>query len=243
MDGVSVPEWAKTVVVVPVTIQSQHAIATGKQIKQIVLNLIDRYPKKKIIIFPESSMYCNTLCKNSDVIKMWSEEHVGNKVDIMIGTFNWEQDNLCNAFCHVSNGQIKAVFHKKQVLPLTEHIPFWLQYAPLQKAYFNGLSHISSSNNNRPMLFLAKDVLVSPYICSELFCNPYPDDVYNNIPIVAICNDTWFCYPKKHPYLQALMLRSAQLKAIIWQRPIVYCSFMHAKYISISGEMFELLSL
>lgn len=70
-----------------------------------------------------------------------------------------------------------------------------------------------------------------PYICSELFFNYYPDDVYRDMPIVAVCNDRLLA-----PYVARLMFLGAVCQAIAWQRAIVYVSFLYQALILSNGK-------
>jgi hypothetical protein len=93
--------------------------------------------------------------------------------------------------------------------------------------------------NDRLSLDLSDCVTCVPYICSELFFNEYPDDIYKNISVVALVNDTAFLR-RYASYISELLFLVARMKAIAWQRDIVYVSYSRSFFIDRSGMIAEI---
>ena len=121
---------------------------------------------------------------------------------------------------------------------LTEKLPSWCNISLLYDLYFKHFNEIMPSLNERPLLKIDDHVAFVPYICSELFFANKPTDLYPTVPIYALCNDRWTV-----GYVQKLMLRVAQYKAIEWQRPIIYVSFYYRSFINQFGQVFSVCSL
>lgn len=231
------PHWVKRVAVIPKIIVFLDPLTASLHVRQLIRTVLKDDPDVDIVVFPEGSFYCSTLCLSQKALGKLSEKHLGKKVHILLGAFHQTDGKLYNTLIHVHNGILNDVFHKRQCLPLTEQIPAYLAYDPIKQAYFNGVASISPSNNQREAFLLSGSLKVVPYICSEIFCNAHPDDKEGTETIVSICNDFWFFYPKRLPYIPDLMVKCAQLKAIAWRRPVLYCSFFKAGYISPSGHL------
>ena len=91
------------------------------------------------------------------------------------------------------------------------------------------------SSNDRIQLPMLNTIFI-PYICSELFFNEWPDDDYTHAPIVAIINDTLLL----DSYLQELLLLLARLKAVQWQRDILYVSYGQSLFLDKWGMVTQI---
>lgn len=143
-------------------------------------------------------------------------EWYGNQTLIM-GGFIQIENQIHNTLFWV--GSQTGSFCKKELVPLTES-PFW----PFASLY----NSLTPSNNERPCIEL--DFTFTPYICSELFLRHIPDDHYQSL-ILCTSNDWWF----SHAYFKKLMLKIAQMRALEWQRPILYVSYEYGVFIGSSG--------
>ena len=108
------------------------------------------------------------------------------------------------------------------------------------QVYFSQAVPITVSVDNRKELHLLEDIVFVPYICSELFCNESPDDIYQEAPIIVVVNDSMFTSHTCSLYIQQLLVLLARHKAIQWQRDIVYVSYRQSFFIDRHGLLKQL---
>lgn len=234
---ISPPSWLARIFPLPITFSSEFNLThmaqnAGKRFKA----MIDRNPSTQLIVMPESSYYCRHLSKNPDLASLWSEEHMGKKIHLVLGAFRWENDKHYNSLHWIYDGKMQTYCDKRHTMVLVEQMPNWFNIAPVRSLYFSTFPEITPSKQPRPLLHIFDETPFVPYICSELFFNEWPDDSYSGVPILIISNDSWFAYPHRVPYMQELMYLAARFKAIQWQRDIVYIAFSRSGYIDLHGN-------
>jgi len=231
------PRWLNQVAAMPILFpKSVNLTGMMRTASTQFKKIISKKPDTKLIIMPESSFYCSSLVSTPELVNFWNEEHLGSQLNIVVGASRQEKDKQYNTLIWVKNGELQAYFDKRHGVPLTERIPSWFNFAFIQNLYFGKIATVATSANPRPKLHILDDTAFIPYICSELFFNEHPDDSHGEGTILAICNDMWFDTPYYPSYLQILMYRIAQFKAIQWQRDILYVSFSRAVYIDTMGN-------
>ncbi|HEB41392.1 MAG TPA: hypothetical protein ENI08_00020 [Candidatus Dependentiae bacterium] len=235
------PAWVTKIVVLPVMFP--HSVdltsamnAAGDQFR----NILYQYPQVELIIMPESSFSCNSLSMSS-LSGLWDVGHLGCSIDVVVGAFRWKKGKYFNSLHWVRNGIVQTCFDKRHVMILIERIPSWFDFWFIHNLYFKAVPEISPAQDKRPLLSIMKETAFVPYICSELFFNEWPDDVYPDIPILAICNDIWVCSLAYLSYVKTLMCLAAKFKAIQWQRNIVYVAFSQAVFFDEHGNETNLL--
>ncbi len=238
-------------------------------VKQKYKNILAQKPETKLIILPESAFYTESLCSTPKNTALWNSTHITQKPYIICGSFSREKRNIClksyieknstnknstdknkadndlffNTCYLIHDGSIIQKFHKKERVPLIEYIPKWLEYIPklltknsLSQLFFQKLPAIDACDNTREPLIIGNLWRCIPYICSELLLQEYPDDQYPELPILALVNDAWV----SSSYIKNSMKKLAQLKAIEWQRNILYISYSYAIYIRKDGSYYIL---
>jgi apolipoprotein N-acyltransferase len=182
-------------------------------------------------VLPESAFYSNHL-NMPELTHYWNAEYLSKDVHIIVGAFRWHETLYHNSLHWIYNGELQCCFDKRHAMILTERVPSFFYCTWLRDLYFKKFPELTASQLKRPKLEINKHISVVPYICSELFFNEYPDDTYADTPILAISNDRWFT-----SYVNRLMYLNARLKAVQWQRPIIYVSFLYQVYIDTCGNV------
>ncbi|MGE0009846.1 MAG: hypothetical protein AB7F19_04830 [Candidatus Babeliales bacterium] len=232
------PAWLKEIAYLPSKLSSQVDLTKqAKLAQELFFHVAVLQPDAKLIIMPESSIFCDHLSKDPDLCAMWSEEDLLRPLHIVLGSFRWDGPSYRNTLHWFFNGKLKEIFDKRHAMLLTEALPEIYNFKLFEKLFFSTYPGITPSTNERPMLHILEGVSFIPYICSELFFNDKPDDRYEKgSTILAITNDIW-C---KNSNIPKLMCLSARFKAVQWQRNILYISYAYAKYFDTSGNEINL---
>ena len=220
---------------------SDNPIAMMKNACDQLKKIITNYPQTTIVVMPESALNCTVLWRRQELLKMWNEQNIGKAMHIIFGSFRWDtHGNYYNTAYWIYNGQLQQCFDKRHAVLISERLA-WLVACPLLKdIYCNAVHSTTISVNDRLPFVIAESMAYIPYICSELFFNEYPDDIIcGNIPVVALINDTAFlrCYAS---YISDLLFLVARMKAIAWQRDIIYVSYSRSFFIDKSGMIAEI---
>lgn len=187
---------------------------------QFFLNQIAQsHPQIKTVILPESA------CPHPP--------QVHSTINLIVGSFQEYQTTRFNIVCLIQKN-ICYTFAKTHSMLFGESLPNALDNWLFNALYFAHTKPIKASINKRPRWALSDDLYIVPYICSELFLAHNNHNGYE--PIVFICNDWWF----NMPHYQQLMVQTAQLKAIMWCRPIIYVSYFHGLFFDEFGNPYSL---
>jgi|GEM_PF-3095678 len=210
-------------------------------VKQKYKKILAQKPETKLIILPESAFYTESLCSTPSNIALWNNTHLSKTPYIICGSFAREKrdtntSHFYNTCYLIHDGAIVQKFHKRECVPLIEYTPEWLCKNSISKLFFQELPAIDASNNIRKPLVMGNFWRCVPYICSELLLQEYADDNHPELPILALVNDSWV----KASYIKNSMQQLARLKAITWQRDILYISYTYAIYICKNGSYYTL---
>lgn len=202
----------------------------------MLLNTLQRanemYPDASTFIMPESAIY------RSDADQFMPELSAAvNGKRLIYGAFTWSGDT-CHTILSVTTPQGTDMHHKQHALPITERMPYICDYAWLRQQYYGDDPEVVAGTAPRRPVTLLEDQQCIPYICSELFLTA-PPATSQQLPILFIGNDMWLS-DTMSKYTADLMLLYATVNAITWQRPIWYVTYIHAYYISPSGEIQDL---
>lgn len=197
-----------------------------------LVHQLEKNPALTTLILPESAFYAKAI--SPAIASYWHEHRVGKKINLIIGSFYTDQDNrLFNACYQIQNGAIINRFDKKHTMLFTENLPSVIKNDLFTKLLFNQLPERTAGSGKRELFDLGNGIQAVPYLCSELFFSQAIDDCHPTTPIIALCNDWWLSYS----YARRLMLLAAQVRAIEWQRPIIYCSFFYSYLITNDAEL------
>jgi len=191
------------------------------------------YPQTETYIFPESAFH------RGDMQQHASRWNTPDTTRIIYGAFSWLDTMYCNTLAAVEDGNIVYQFRKRHAMPLTERIPYLLDYPWLRNQYCHEEPEIRASAEARKPLTVLNGVSCVPYICSELFMQEYPDDDHPWLAVLFVGQDMWLRHTMSS-YISDLMLAHARVRAMTWHRPIIYITYRHAYYITRSGELVEL---
>jgi apolipoprotein N-acyltransferase len=194
----------------------------GNQIKK----MIAQYPNTEIIIMPESACNVSNFESLSELLQLWNKDNVGKAVHIIFGASRWQNDHYYNSLHWVYDGTLQRCYDKKHAMLLSERLSPWMNNDFFKRMYFNERQPIATSLCERVQLVVSDDISFVPYICSELFFTELPDDMYENVPILAVINDLLFA-----TYIQKLLVLLARFKAMQWQRDIIYVSYTQSLFI------------
>lgn len=224
------PPWIKQIGVLPLFFPNPHNLNTIFDFieKKITKNL-NNNPEISLVLLPEGAIDC-AINKNhiEDIIKNYD---IFSNINMIFGASCWQKNYLNNSCFILKKGKIEKIYHKRHAMPLTEKS---IIFSSKQQKI------ITPSDNPHPLLSF-EDFSLVPYICSELFLNRFADDHYQNFPIVVFCSDIWFFGIGS--YIKELMIKTTQLKAILWNRPIIYISYSDSYFIEKNGEKVKLQSL
>jgi apolipoprotein N-acyltransferase len=211
-----------------------------KMVTSKLKEILSEYPKTEIIIMPESALTLSCLEKNLDLLQLWSEKHLNKAIHFIFGTTRCDNDKQYNSVYWIYNGEIKFCYDKSHAMLMTERLPKWLHNL-LVRINIKQADFISKGRGNRPCLSLTPETDYVPYLCSEFFFNTIGRN-HNNNAIVLLVNDVLFSSSYSR-YIQRLLLAVAQLRAIEYEREIIYASYAYSCIITKQGMLKDLDSL
>ena len=221
------PAWLNQVghlpMILPETMPAERgSVLIAYEVQQLAM----QHPDLRLVIMPESAWNGLPLNEVSELpsLKDLSVSHV------IIGSFSLQDQIHYNSLYWFKRGQRAGQFDKCHAVPFIERIP-WGGQLLCTKLFFKKSDPICPTKKLRSPLIIDDSITLIPYICSELFMNNNIYDPASTHPILAACNDWWFGLS----YFRQLMLMVAQLRAIQWNRPILYISFYYAQYIDPYG--------
>jgi hypothetical protein len=179
-----------------------------------------------VIMVPESSLYAWQLCNDAAAVSLLVAREAHATLDCIIGSFYDDNGFYRNSLYWIKDGTMQKRYDKRHAMVLIERLPVWLRCSLLKTIFFKSMPEIVPSSNEHPLIVVGGQQLVC-YICSELFFNHYPDDPYGKIPILVLINDRW-CSAY---YMKLLMKLGAKIRALQWQRPIIYVAYSEMAYL------------
>lgn len=218
------------VTVIPITFPQAMQYTDIREMLSHTIQLAqEQYPQTQTYVMPESAIHRSDADTLAQEILQETEA-----TRLIYGAFAWCNDTYHNILS-VSTHDTTQTYYKRHALPITERIPYILDYAWLRNQYCGREPEITEGTGPRKPVQLLDTMTCIPYICSELFLAESPSDNQHR-PILFIGNDMWLYRTTSH-YMSTLMLLYARICAIAWQRPIWYATHIHAYYITTSGEM------
>ena len=202
--------------------------------------ILIRFPHTEIIIMPESACSVFDSFLSLDAAKKWSAEYVGKPLHIIFGSTRTDGCNKYNTAYWVYDGIVQQWCDKRHAMLMTEQLSIVLNNVFFKNIYFNVDDQITVSFQPKQKITLTKDTDYVVYLCSELFFNENPDEMYQTLPIIVLVNDLLFSLYSRVHYIQKLLLLSARYKAIAWQREIMYVSYTYSFFINKQGICYSL---
>ncbi len=228
------PAWVQHITAIPYMMvqhsaSSESSFAVAMYDINTILNARQNYC---MYVLPESSVYVRAHVAAQPLQR--------NKYVLFGATCM--RDNACyNVLYWIKNGTVHHCFEKRHAMLLSERMPSLLNNDGIKCLYFDKNRYqITLGTGQRPKIDIEGVGSFVPYICSELFFAGYPDDEYNGTPILLIVNDTVFAECSYSRYICVLLQMLTQLKAIQWQREIVYVSYTRSFYVNKWGIMWDI---
>lgn len=230
--------WHSTIKSLPYMACSvaKNPVVTIKCVANQLKKIIAQNPAINIIIMPESAFNVSNFADFPELLQLWNSDSLGKAVHILFGASRWDGGNYYNSLHWVYDGALQCYHDKRHAMLVSERLS-WLNVALINQIYFNQGAVVTISSCQRRSLSLLENVQFVPYICSELFCNELPDDKYQGVPIIVIVNDALFMGSFWSLYIQQLLVLLAKVKAIQWQRDIVYVSYVESLFIDKQGRV------
>lgn len=222
-----IPKWIHSICTIPLFFPDPKNLTTISTIIQNKIKLSrQNNPQKTLFVLPEGAINCPL--SSNQIEKIFGTD---NENDLILCSSSFKKQKLRNCCFFLKQAICHEIYYKRHALPVTER-PIWYQ---------KNHTHIWPSKNRHPVFIVNEKLSLVPYICSDFFFNTTQDDTFQHIPIIALCNDIWFSGFSS--YIQQLMIKTAQLKAIYWQREIVYVAYSTACYINTNGIQFPLFQI
>lgn len=231
------PIWLKHVVCLQKKfINSPNLLAGTRRAARELSAIIKQYPEVELVVIPESACSLVEISCEPILTRSWQASSLGKPINIIFGGYRWAGEKYCNTLHWFTNEKLRALADKRHAMLLTERLPYLFEKSALYDSYFADVPLVDISKEPRKTFDILPGVTFVPYICSELFFNQQPDDDFRfPVTIVAICGDSW----SRHPYIGTLMFLMARLRAIEWQRDILYCSYQYAALATKKGVLYD----
>lgn len=194
--------------------------------------------QKKCFILPESAY---PFIVHQHVLDMWQIIFDDNNSELILGAHKNIGNKTKNCAFHIKSCRIMLTYEKNHSTPFTERTPYYLKDWYFFTHLFGGKTDRSnySSYNIRGTHSSFIWIFNQPFylvLCSELFFNDFLPLSNNKVPILLLCNDSWFSTNQ----MKNLMFLYAKIYAIRWKRPLIYISHTHATLFSKTGRAMPL---
>ncbi len=186
------------------------------------------------IITPESAFPFDN---NYNSLITVLNEYMDDQSVFIMSVHRTEDKKLYNTLLISKCGRIIQHYDKSNLMPFAEYLPPLFSSSTYCKNLFLA-DTVPFCHGTNERTTIECDAIFSciPYICSELFfCDEFPR-APSNVYVLCIANDRWFSCN----YMQQLMFLTAQYKAILWQRNIIYVSHTRGCVITKKGICYDL---
>lgn len=221
------PSWIHHIAAIALFFPNpKNLTAIRNTIDQKIKFVLQKKPDVQLFVLPEGAINCPL--SSEQINDLFSKDI---NYSMIICSSSFKKQKLKNACFFVHNKSCDALYYKRHALPVTE-----------QSILNQDIkTTIWPSKNKHPVFSINEDFSFVPYICSDFFFNNNPDDTHDHVPIITLCNDIWF--GGQIPYIQQLMLKTAQFKALNWNRQIVYIAYSSSYYINTDGQLYTLMQI
>lgn len=233
--------WIRHIKSLPLMMCSKNPYDYDEVVIKIIQHklkaIISEYPDTEVIIMPESAFTIDCFESLSHLLILWSEKYIQKPLHIVFGAMRREGDMYYNSLYWVYNGTIQLHYDKTHCMLMSERLPWWLNNASIRSLFYKNNSTVHCSSNKKPLLTLLQQTSFVPYICSEFFLKEI--DPIQKEPLIVIANDTLFS-SWYSAYIQRLLIKLAQYKAIKYQNDIIYISYEYSIFITKTGMYYFL---
>lgn len=213
------PAWHERVVYAP-RIYFGDALQAAQRLHNDVVE-VSRTTKRDIVLMPEA-VICGCTHQALEAVRMMPPA-----LHVIMGVCCSEGESRYNAVIYIHDTEVVYRFDKRFLALFTECAP------RLCGCDFGQCSTFYNQGTKvRQPLVIDASIRLVPYICSELFYQQAAEDAFTDLPLLALCGDTWVA----GSYVQKVFLLGATIRALQWQRDIVYVSSSYGAFISKWGK-------
>jgi len=185
-----------------------------KSSKQCIQN-----SNSNLIIWPESAIPFHRLQHKRDREYIVNELLFNTNSMLLTGNILKKGHNTYNSSILLNKDGIIDVYHKRQLVPLAEHVPFSSMIRSLEKINVGGANF---SKGNLDKIFTINGISFTSMICYE---STFPEINRRHVNmgadgLVYLVNDGWYLTPPE-PQQHA---RQAIYRAIENRRPVIRCA-------------------
>lgn len=188
---------------------------------------ITQNPTKTIIILPESS-FAYPLNEFPALVQLLYQNIPLHNQLLIVGTHYKINTRLYNSACIIEECRIIYHYEKTFLLPFFEYIPqFFDGFTCLRNLFLENREEFAKAKDGKPYARGANSFFLR--ICAEFFFNTVQPP--GDCPVIVLANELWI-----PPQFRHLLLKLVRLKAIEWQRPIIYAGHTQGYYIGSNGD-------
>jgi hypothetical protein len=196
-----------------------------------IKKLYEEHPHITCILMSESSFY------HPAIIDRWQELAQRAWVQdvacpVIFGGYRLCDQGFYNTAALIHGSCVLATYYKSHATPFIEKIPLLFRSNFIKKLFNKAQGELVLGDFVHPVWEIMPGVRVVPYICSELFCAARQLDDHHDIPIVALCNSRW-----APQHMEKLMFEGARLRALEWNREIIFIAQGRASWCSPQGTV------
>lgn len=225
------PEWLDRIVCMHVMPDPKRSMWQQAHMIRKALEQACR-TRPDLIVMPESTFpFC--LNEHQEILKYWHEYALPSTTELILGGHRREGNDVYNTLYFIRGDTIVELYDKQHGLLFVERVPHLFDYPALRKFFLSDSAPFCQSTKKSSSLQTSR-FKCAPLICSELFFSHH--DTHKELDLyVALVNDTWYC-----AYQRFLMRQDARLKALLWQKDILYVSYSEAALFARTGVIFLL---
>ncbi len=214
-------EWLDCVGVVSIICKTNDAQLLADILYNHYETLLESQPTIRCLIIPETSILFADMRGLELAINLFYEKCNTKDVHLIFGALTEHGERSFNSCCWACAGHIRSIYYKSHAVPIVEQLPQWLSYFVSYSTLFPHDKEMLVANNvlARPHYTIENDIILVPYICSEILCNHQLSKCHDKKRIIlALCNDAWTDFF----YIKRLMLAAVQLKSMLLGQSILY---------------------
>lgn len=195
------------------------------------------YKDIRYIFMPESSFQF-PLNQWQRFISSWYDCLGHDSTYLILGGHRQDEKNLFNTLYVLHDRRIIHYYDKIHGMFFTERIPTSWSYAT-KNLFLKNKTPFCQAIGKRAAFFLPVIGNVYPYLCSDLFFEPYQARSSTTNTVVCLVNDSWFY----GSYIPELMFLHAVSKAIYEHCTVIYVSYYNHEHIASTGYSRKLLTI
>ena len=211
-----------TLIVQPnINLYDKRNFTSKEQTLDKIINMThdNLFEDTKLIIWPESAMPFHRMQNTKDRDYVINRLFKTNDSYLLSGNIFYEGSDVYNSSVLISNNGIESVYHKRQLVPIAEHVPLSENFDYLKNI---NIGQTNFSKGKRDHIFDVEGYKFSALICFE---STFPEinrrHANQNIDaIIYLVNDGWYTTlpePAQHA-------KQSIFRAIENRLPIIRCT-------------------